>query len=81
MAKRWKVVGTQPVFGHAPGETFEQDIPEDQEAFLKQIGAIEPAKGRPPEKKADKSKIGVVRPSAQGRGPLSGKSGGLAALW
>lgn len=38
--KRYKVVGTQPIMGHAPGETFEASIPADKEAFLVQIGGI-----------------------------------------
>ena len=45
---RYKVVGVQPVLGHQPGETFDADIPEDQEAFLKQIGAIQAVGGKAP---------------------------------
>lgn len=37
----YKVVGTQPVLDHAPGETFEANIPRDQLIFLFRIGAIE----------------------------------------
>jgi hypothetical protein len=41
MPKRYKVIGGQPVWGnHQPGESFEADIPEAEEAFLKDIGAI-----------------------------------------
>jgi hypothetical protein len=46
--KRYKVIGSQPVLGHLPGETFEANIPEDQEAFLKQIGGIRAVGGTPP---------------------------------
>ncbi len=29
---KYKVEGTRPVFGHEPGETFEKDLTEEQEA-------------------------------------------------
>jgi hypothetical protein len=49
MAKhRYKVIGTQPVHGTPPGGSFEADLPEDQEAFLKQIGAIRSVGGPAP---------------------------------
>lgn len=39
--KRYKVTGTQPVLDDKqPGETFDAVIPESEEAFLLQIGAI-----------------------------------------
>lgn len=39
--KRYKVVGEQPVLDNRmPGDTFDATLPEDQEAFLLQIGAI-----------------------------------------
>ena len=34
MSKRYTVVGSQPILDHQPGESFEADIPEDQEKFL-----------------------------------------------
>lgn len=39
-SKRYKVVGTQPVLDHMPGEEFTTYIPVDLEAFLFEIGAI-----------------------------------------
>jgi hypothetical protein len=44
--QRYKVVGTQPVLDHAPGATFEAKLPEDQEAFLLQIGALKVVGGQ-----------------------------------
>lgn len=44
MSKRYKVVGTQPILEHQPGETFEAKIPKDQEAFLIGIGGLEVVK-------------------------------------
>lgn len=38
--KRYKVTGAQPVLDKEPGETFDAALPEDQEQFLIQIGAI-----------------------------------------
>ena len=40
MAKRYKVVGTQPILDHQPGQTFTQSIPDDLEAYLLGIGGI-----------------------------------------
>ena len=40
MARKYKVVGTQPVLDHQPGETFTATLEGDQESFLRQIGAI-----------------------------------------
>lgn len=39
--KRYRVVGTAKVGGHAPGEIFEADFPPEQEAPLLKIGAIQ----------------------------------------
>ena len=36
----YRVSGSQPVFGHQPGETFERDIAPEQEARLLASGAI-----------------------------------------
>jgi hypothetical protein len=47
--RRYKVIGSQPILGHLPGESFEADIPEDQEAFLKQIGGIRAVGGPAPQ--------------------------------
>lgn len=38
--KTYKVVGTQPVLDHQPGETFEQKIAPDLERYLIGIGAL-----------------------------------------
>jgi hypothetical protein len=38
--KTYKVVGTAPILDHQPGETFEQKIPADLEAYLLGIGGI-----------------------------------------
>jgi hypothetical protein len=38
--KRYSVTGDQPVLDTLPGETFEAEIPADQEEFLISIGAI-----------------------------------------
>jgi hypothetical protein len=40
MPKRYKVIGSQPVLDHQPDTTFNADLPEDQERFLVQIGAL-----------------------------------------
>lgn len=44
MSKRYKVVGTAPILGHAPGETFEADLDPGEAAFFFQIGALEVVK-------------------------------------
>jgi hypothetical protein len=41
--RRYKVIGSQPILGHAPGETFAANLPDDQEAFLKRIGGLQDA--------------------------------------
>lgn len=53
MRKRYSVTGTQPVLDHHPGETFEAEIPTEQERFLLAIGALsivggakKPARGK-----------------------------------
>lgn len=40
MSKRYTVTGTQPVLDHKPGESFEAEIPAEQERFLVGIGAL-----------------------------------------
>jgi hypothetical protein len=40
MSKSYTVTGTTKVLGHEPGSSFTADLPEDQEAFLIQIGAL-----------------------------------------
>lgn len=40
MSKRYTVTGTQPVLDHKPGESFEAEIPTEQERFLIGIGAL-----------------------------------------
>lgn len=40
MKKKYKVVGTAEVLGHAPGSTFEAEIPADQEARLVERGSL-----------------------------------------
>jgi hypothetical protein len=49
--KRFKVVGSQPVEGHGPGETFEAAL--DTEAFLVDIGALKVVKDLSEDKKKD----------------------------
>lgn len=50
---RYKVVGTEPILdGRQPGEIFEADLPEDQEVFLKSIGAIRLVGGKAPKNPA-----------------------------
>lgn len=39
--KTYKVVGTQPILEHAPGETFSAVVPKDLESFLVGIGGLE----------------------------------------
>jgi hypothetical protein len=46
---RYKVTGSSEVLGHKPGESFEANLAEDQEAFLKQIGAIKAVGGQAPQ--------------------------------
>lgn len=49
MKKRYKVTGTEPVLdGRLPGEVFEASLSEEQEAFLKSIGAIRVVGGKAP---------------------------------
>jgi hypothetical protein len=43
-AKRFKVVGIQPILEHLPGESFEASLPKDQEEFLISIGGLEEVK-------------------------------------
>jgi hypothetical protein len=43
-SKTYKVVGTQPILEHAPGETFSGVIQEDLESFLIGIGGLEVVK-------------------------------------
>lgn len=40
MPKRYTVTGSQPVLDHKPGESFEAEIPRDEERFLVSIGAL-----------------------------------------
>lgn len=40
MKKKYRVTGTAEVMGHAPGSTFEAEIPADQEARLIQRGSL-----------------------------------------
>lgn len=52
MAKSsYKVVGSQPVDGHAPGSTFSAEFSEEQEKQLLEAGAI--AKSTAKEKEAE----------------------------
>ena len=52
MAKRlYRVTGAQAVADHAPGEQFSHEFAPEEEAFLIQIGAIEPVKASKTEKK------------------------------
>jgi hypothetical protein len=56
--KRYKVIGTQPILEHAPGETFSTVIPKDLESFLIGIGGLEIVKAEPasaPSAKASKT--------------------------
>lgn len=41
MNKRYRVVGTAKILGHAPGTTFEADLDEGAEAFFLKIGGLE----------------------------------------
>ena len=45
--KTYKVVGTQPILEHAPGETFSAVIPKALESFLIGIGGLEIVKAEP----------------------------------
>jgi hypothetical protein len=49
--KRYKVVGTQPVHGHPPGDTFTASLHPDEEKYLKDIGAIRVATKTPKNKR------------------------------
>ena len=53
-AKRYRVSGSQPVYGHAPGEVFERAIEDDHEEQLKAAGAIVVVKDLTKEDKGDK---------------------------
>ncbi len=55
MSKRYKVVGTQEVLDHHPGETFVAEITPGQEDFLVQIGAIKAVGGPMPDDDKDAS--------------------------
>jgi hypothetical protein len=50
-SKQYRVVGTQPILGHAPGETFQASIDKTQEAFLVGIGGLEVVKDTKADKK------------------------------
>lgn len=64
--KRYRVVGTAKVCGHAPGEVFEADLPPEQEAPLLKIGAVQVVtKGDGERKSASKS---APSPSSPRRG-------------
>jgi hypothetical protein len=55
---RYKVVGTQSVLNHQPGETFTATFEGDQESFLRQIGAIRevaPESSKGDKKRADRA--------------------------
>jgi hypothetical protein len=39
--KRFKVVGTQPILDHRPGEEFSAVLPKDQEQFFVDVGGLE----------------------------------------
>ena len=55
MKKKYKVVGTAEVLGHAPGSTFEAEIPADQEARLIERGSLVGiSKSEPPKPKIKK---------------------------
>lgn len=43
--RAYEVTGVQAVFDHEPGETFEAEIPAEQEAQLIESGAIRPLDG------------------------------------
>lgn len=43
--EEFRVSGTSRVFGHEPGDVFEQEIPEPQRSQLIEGGAIEPTSG------------------------------------
>ena len=49
-SKRYKVVGTQPVLGNAPGQTFIANVDQAQEDFWVQVGAVKVVGGRKPKK-------------------------------
>lgn len=50
--KLYKNVGAEPILDdRQPGETFEANLPEDQEAYLKQIGALRVVSRKPKNKK------------------------------
>ena len=38
--KRYKVIGTSPIHGHPPGDTFSAKLNPEEEDYLKGIGAI-----------------------------------------
>ena len=57
MSKRYKVVGTAPILGHQPGETFEANLDPGEVAFFFQIGALEVVKSLTPAKESVEDKI------------------------
>jgi len=50
VSKRYKVVGTQPIDDHQPGESFTASIPPDKEEFLVAIGGLKILKDEEPKK-------------------------------
>ena len=46
--KRYKVIGTQPILEHPPGETFRASIDKELEKFLIGIGGLEVIKDTSP---------------------------------
>lgn len=45
----YRVTGEHAVFGHQPGETFQRDIPAEQEARLIERGAISKSQTKNPD--------------------------------
>jgi hypothetical protein len=49
VSKRYRVAGSQAVFGHKPGEIFDRDIPDAQERRLLASGALKESRAQEPD--------------------------------
>lgn len=49
MKKRYRVAGPHAVFGHAPNEVFDREIPEEQERLLLESGALKESRAQEPD--------------------------------
>lgn len=49
MNKRYRVAGPNAVFGHAPGDVFDREIPAEQERLLLESGNLAVSRAQEPD--------------------------------